>query len=102
MQPSSLQIDVVKASAKSKELRKMLHVLQLSPLNRILMPHVSLGCLLLRLWTFSMSVLADLACALQILIGGGQEASQVTTTSSRAGRFESRFFHKVCPTTHSC
>ncbi|KAK9822514.1 hypothetical protein WJX74_000134 [Apatococcus lobatus] len=30
-----------------------------------------------------------------ILIGGGQEASQVTTTSSRAGRFESRFFHKI-------
>jgi translation initiation factor 3 subunit I len=30
-----------------------------------------------------------------ILVGGGQEASQVTTTSSRAGKFESRFFHKV-------
>ncbi len=30
-----------------------------------------------------------------VLVGGGQEASQVTTTSSRAGKFESRFFHKV-------
>lgn len=30
-----------------------------------------------------------------VLIGGGQEASQVTTTASRAGRFESRFFHKI-------
>ncbi|KAK9844159.1 hypothetical protein WJX81_006442 [Elliptochloris bilobata] len=30
-----------------------------------------------------------------VLIGGGQEASQVTTTSSRAGKFESRFFHKI-------
>lgn len=30
-----------------------------------------------------------------VLIGGGQDASQVTTTSSRAGKFESRFFHKI-------
>ncbi|KAK9866185.1 hypothetical protein WJX84_002050 [Apatococcus fuscideae] len=30
-----------------------------------------------------------------VLIGGGQEASQVTTTSSRAGGFTSRFFHKI-------
>lgn len=30
-----------------------------------------------------------------ILIGGGQEASQVTLTSSRQGKFESKFFHKV-------
>jgi translation initiation factor 3 subunit I len=30
-----------------------------------------------------------------ILIGGGQEASQVTTTSAKAGKFESRFFHKI-------
>lgn len=30
-----------------------------------------------------------------VLLGGGQEASQVTTTSARAGRFESRFFHKI-------
>ena len=30
-----------------------------------------------------------------MIIGGGQEASQVTTTSSKAGKFESRFFHKI-------
>lgn len=30
-----------------------------------------------------------------VLIGGGQEASQVTTTSAKAGKFESRFFHKI-------
>ena len=48
----------------------------------------------------SKSLPADSAYFLQILIGGGQEASQVTTTSSRAGRFESRFFHKVRLTMH--
>jgi hypothetical protein len=32
---------------------------------------------------------------LQVLLGGGQDASQVTTTASKAGGFESRFFHKV-------
>ena len=30
-----------------------------------------------------------------VLVGGGQEASQVTTTGSRAGKFEARFFHTV-------
>jgi translation initiation factor 3 subunit I len=30
-----------------------------------------------------------------VLIGGGQDASQVTTTSGAAGFFEARFFHKV-------
>jgi translation initiation factor 3 subunit I len=30
-----------------------------------------------------------------IVLGGGQDASQVTTTSSRAGKFESKFFHKL-------
>ncbi len=32
---------------------------------------------------------------MQVVVGGGQEASQVTTTAGKAGRFESRFFHKV-------
>ena len=32
---------------------------------------------------------------LQVLIGGGQDAADVTTTSDRAGGFQSRFFHKV-------
>ena len=31
----------------------------------------------------------------QVVIGGGQEASQVTMTSTRAGKFEAKFFHKV-------
>jgi translation initiation factor 3 subunit I len=30
-----------------------------------------------------------------VLIGGGQEASQVTTTAGKAGKFEARFFHKL-------
>ncbi|WFD31021.1 translation initiation factor eIF3 subunit [Malassezia sp. CBS 17886] len=30
-----------------------------------------------------------------IIVGGGQEAMSVTTTSSRQGKFESRFWHKV-------
>ena len=31
----------------------------------------------------------------QVLIGGGQDAADVTTTADRAGGFQSRFFHKV-------
>lgn len=31
----------------------------------------------------------------QIILGGGQDAMNVTTTSQRAGKFESRFFHKL-------
>ena len=31
----------------------------------------------------------------QILLGGGQEAMNVTTTSLRQGKFETRFWHKV-------
>ncbi|KAJ2081680.1 translation initiation factor eIF3 subunit [Coemansia sp. RSA 988] len=30
-----------------------------------------------------------------VILGGGQAASEVTTTSSRQGKFESRFYHKV-------
>lgn len=30
-----------------------------------------------------------------ILLGGGQDASQVTVTSARAGKFESKFYHKI-------
>lgn len=33
--------------------------------------------------------------ASQVLLGGGQDASQVTTTAAKAGGFEARFFHKV-------
>lgn len=31
----------------------------------------------------------------QVIVAGGQEALHVTTTSSRAGQFEARFFHSV-------
>lgn len=31
----------------------------------------------------------------QVILGGGQDAMSVTTTSSRAGKFESRFWHKL-------
>ncbi|KAJ1975921.1 translation initiation factor eIF3 subunit [Dimargaris cristalligena] len=30
-----------------------------------------------------------------VVVGGGQEAMQVTTTSQRQGKFECRFFHKI-------
>lgn len=30
-----------------------------------------------------------------VILGGGQDAMNVTTTSSRQGRFEARFWHKV-------
>lgn len=30
-----------------------------------------------------------------VIVGGGQEAMSVTTTSSRQGKFESRFWHKI-------
>ena len=38
--------------------------------------------------------------SLQVLFGGGQDAADVTTTSDRAGGFQSRFFHKVSPVPH--
>lgn len=34
----------------------------------------------------------------EVLVAGGQEALQVTTTSSRAGQFEARFFHEIFET----
>lgn len=30
------------------------------------------------------------------MIGGGQDASAVTTTDHRAGNFEAKFYDKVC------
>lgn len=30
-----------------------------------------------------------------IMLGGGQDASQVTTTSHKSGKFESKFYHKI-------
>lgn len=31
----------------------------------------------------------------QVVLGGGQDASAVTTTDHRAGKFEAKFFDKV-------
>ena len=31
----------------------------------------------------------------KVLLGGGQDAMSVTTTSLRQGKFETRFWHKV-------
>ena len=31
----------------------------------------------------------------QVVLGGGQEAMEVTTTTTKAGKFEARFFHLV-------
>lgn len=35
------------------------------------------------------------SCDFKVLLGGGQEAMSVTTTSTRQGKFETRFWHKV-------
>lgn len=32
---------------------------------------------------------------MQIVLGGGQDASAVTTTDHRAGKFEAKFYDKV-------
>lgn len=32
---------------------------------------------------------------IQVVLGGGQEAMQVTTTNTRVGKFDARFFHLV-------
>lgn len=37
-----------------------------------------------------------------VIVGGGQEAMNVTTTSARQGRFETRFWHKVFEEVRAC
>jgi len=32
---------------------------------------------------------------MQVVLGGGQEAMEVTTTSTKVGKFDARFFHLV-------
>lgn len=34
-------------------------------------------------------------CLEQIILGGGQDADQVTTTAAAAGKFEVRFYHMI-------
>ena len=31
----------------------------------------------------------------QVILGGGQDAREVTTTQARQGKFEARFYHKI-------
>ena len=31
----------------------------------------------------------------QVVLGGGQEAMEVTTTTTRAGKFDARFYHMI-------
>jgi translation initiation factor 3 subunit I len=33
--------------------------------------------------------------AVQVVLGGGQEAMEVTTTTTKAGKFDARFYHLV-------
>jgi WD40 repeat protein len=37
-----------------------------------------------------------------VILGGGQAAMDVTTTSARQGKFEARFYHKVSPPLQVC
>ena len=55
----------------------------------------TLACGAERLADVLLCACGEAGAALQVLIGGGQEASQVTTTGARSGNFQSRFFHKV-------
>ena len=34
-------------------------------------------------------------CCVQVVMGGGQEAMDVTTTSTRIGKFDARFYHLI-------
>ena len=42
-----------------------------------------------------LSIWVLLFTGLQVVLGGGQDASSVTTTDHRAGKFEAKFYHKV-------
>ena len=42
---------------------------------------------------FSNIIFFSFCC--QVVIGGGQDAMNVTMTDRRAGKFEAKFFHKV-------
>lgn len=39
---------------------------------------------------FSTLAIAEMLCVAQVVMGGGQEAMEVTTTSTRIGKFEAR------------
>lgn len=73
---------------KIYEAEKAVNAAAISPL----MPHVrsSLAC--------SRSQLDVLTCDAQIILGGGQDAAEVTTTHSRTGNFQTRFFNLITQT----
>ena len=52
-------------------------------------------CLLCVLLTcISQPMMCGCGCA-QVVLGGGQEAIEVTTTTTKAGKFDARFYHLV-------
>lgn len=42
-----------------------------------------------------MHLLTTTVLSLQVVLGGGQEAMEVTTTTTKAGKFDARFYHLV-------
>ena len=43
----------------------------------------------------SLTVVEYLVPIVQVVLGGGQEAMDVTTTSTRIGKFDARFYHMI-------
>ena len=46
----------------------------------------------LRQWSL---ISAVFRFCMQVVLGGGQEAMEVTTTTTKAGKFDARFYHLV-------
>lgn len=59
----------------------------------LLLSSVECACILMR--ATSVYILHFSFCYTQVVVGGGQEAMEVTTTSTRVGKFDARFFHLV-------
>jgi translation initiation factor 3 subunit I len=70
-----------------------------TPLNSAciapLRPYVSALHLMPQLGSPVLVIFGRLAHPSQVILGGGQDAMSVTTTSARSGKFESRFYHKL-------
>ncbi len=81
--PSSRYLQCKFGVASSKRLNAM-NLLQSTMGLRFSIQLLILGVLRVLFWD-----------GLQVVIGGGQEASQVTMSDRRAGKFEAKFFHKV-------
>ena len=37
----------------------------------------------------------DVYVHIQVVLGGGQEAREVTTTTTKAGKYDARFYHMI-------